>query len=262
MLKVSAALIGCSSVLVYYFLSVKLDSINRTEPLPESLLRIDNKLYDNIEWWSDRGPFRLLRLMNSARVPYFVEKLSGKSEVLDIGCGGGFVSESLSLAGFRVTGLDASMSSLVQARAHAEGVTEVRYIQGSAYALPFPDGSFDGVVISDVLEHLNDLNIVASEIFRVLRPGGVMVFDTINRTIFSYIGIFWLAQEIFPILPEQAHDWRLFIRPEELRMVFARFSTDISEWRGIEPVVGLSGFTSFRTSDDLSGSYAGYLVKM
>jgi hypothetical protein len=99
----------------------------------------------------------------------------------------------------------------------------------------------------------------------------VVVFDTINRSIFSYLAIFWIAQEIFPLIPPGAHDWQLFIRPTELLEIFARHKLvgEISEWKGLTPEFGfpderswMPGITGFRTSEDLSGSYAGYFVKL
>ena len=260
-LQISLLVLIFASI-VYWYIELKIAGVDRRRLLPENQLKIDNKLYDNVDWWNDQGSFRLLRLMNEARVPYFAGRLVRGSEILDIGCGGGFVSEPLSLLGFKVHGVDASAASLERARQHAQltGATNVRYSVMSAYELKFPDASFDGVVISDVLEHLNDLNLVASEISRILRPGGVVVFDTINRSVFSYVAIYWVAQEIFPILPAAAHDWQLFIQPAELIEIFGNHKLvgDVSEWKGLSPSWTLDHFI---TSENLDGSYAGFFVK-
>ena len=134
--------------------------------------------------------------MNEARIPYFDEALVrelGTTDrtavsLLDVGCGGGIATLALAELGYNITGIDVSKNSLETAR--AEGLrrqVKARFVQGSAYRIPFDDNSFDAIVCSDVLEHLHDLTTALAEVNRVLKPGGVYVFDTINRTWFSYI---------------------------------------------------------------------------
>ncbi len=110
------------------------------------------------------------------------------------------------------SGIDTSSKSIEHARAEAQrrDGLGLSYKVASAFQLPFPDQSFDVVLSSDVLEHLNDLRTTFSEIHRVLRPGGIFVFDTINRTLFSWVAIIRLAQDWFGYVPEAAHTWRLF----------------------------------------------------
>jgi len=251
-------------------------NFSRLEISPETT--IDNYFYDQVDWWKNSGPVSPLSKMNYVRVPYFARHLNISGKILDIGCGGGLVTEELAVMGFSITGMDMSENSLRQAGRHAEKsavALDVNYVQGNALHLPFSDGSFDGVVISDVLEHIEDLPRSISEISRVLRPGGVLVFDTINRTPFSFFGIYLIAQELFQIIPKNAHSPSLFIQPEELFLLLKRagFESTLDSWSGIvanlSPVKALrtwnanrliSGF--FESPTDLSGSYQGWARKV
>ena len=114
------------------------------------------------------------------------------------------------------------------------------FAEGSAYDLSaFPAASFDGVLMADVLEHLLDLPAAVREVRRVLRPGGVLVFDTINRTYKSYLFAVLLAQEVAAMVPPNTHDWRLFIKPHEMTFLLQAhgFLADTSTFRGMAPTV-------------------------
>lgn len=120
---------------------------------------------------------------------------------------------------YNVTGLDISEDSLNEARTESEKrnmPVKPTFVTGSAYELPFTNETFDVVVISDVLEHLHDLQLTVKEISRVLKPNGILVFDTISRTLYSYLFIWLGAQQILGLFPRDAHDWRMFITPEEM----------------------------------------------
>ncbi|EER01003.1 3-demethylubiquinone-9 3-methyltransferase, putative [Perkinsus marinus ATCC 50983] len=181
--------------------------------------------------------------MNVVRAPYFHRHLSkggkklSKGRYLDVGCGGGLLTEEMaSTYGYNITGIDISEASLQQARQHGRDIPNLHYQVGSVYDIPFPDNSFDGVIISDVLEHLLDLQGALTEIFRVLKPGGVLVFDTISRTMKSYVLLWLISQELLQvrepssasqfdyrvqIMYQGAHDWRLFITPQEMTHLLA-----------------------------------------
>lgn len=142
-------------------------------------------------------------------------------------------------------GIDPAAGAVQAAKAHAAktGVTACSYITGSAYSLPFDDEHFDGVVSSDVLEHLEDVPACLGEIFRVLKPGGVFVFDTISRTTFSWYYTVLIPQHLLRIMPRDAHDWRMYITPEELRRALKQAGFEVSsdaerpEWRGMGPTI-------------------------
>ena len=134
----------------------------------------DLSIYDSARWWDEDSSFSILRRMNLVRVPYFLSHFSnGAKTVIDIGCGGGFVAEDVTRAGnYSVTGFDISESSLEIARNHAKSQSlPISYRKGSIYAIPLPDASVDVVIVSDVLEHLDNIPGALKEIRRVLKPG-------------------------------------------------------------------------------------------
>jgi 2-polyprenyl-6-hydroxyphenyl methylase/3-demethylubiquinone-9 3-methyltransferase len=219
---------------------------DRLDALDPGRVTIDNDYYHEVgeSWWDPIGPLRALHDMNPARVSYFdttAQEAFGPDRsavrVLDIGCGGGLVSERMAALGYRVTGLDLSTGSIETARRHAaaQGV-EVEYRVGSAFDLPLADGSVDLVVVSDVLEHLHDLSAAIAQMSRVLRPGGLVVFDTVNRTAASWFKAILLSERVLRIVYPGTHNWSMFIRPDELRAAFAAHGLALTELRGLEPV--------------------------
>ena len=127
------------------------------------------------------------------------------------------MAEALSVRGATVTGIDPSEAAIAAARRHAEANgLEINYQVGSGESLPFANGVFDIVVCVDVLEHVEDLKRVLFEIRRVLRPHGIFLFDTINRTRMASFLMVTIGENVIGLLPPGTHDPALFIRPEEL----------------------------------------------
>lgn len=189
---------------------------------------IDNGLYDTMadSWWDESGVLHILRGLNPARFGYMRRilidelgiDLQGK-RTLDVGCGGGLLAEEFARLGCVVTGVDPSEKSLETARDHArqEGLA-IEYRQGVGEELPFPDGAFEIVYCCDTLEHVDDLGRVLGEISRVLKPGGVFLYDTINRTLESWLVMIKVFQDwdSTSLMPPDLHDWKMFIKPGEL----------------------------------------------
>jgi 2-polyprenyl-6-hydroxyphenyl methylase / 3-demethylubiquinone-9 3-methyltransferase len=195
---------------------------------------IDNAYYNRAGdlWWDERAPLSLLLALNPWRFGYYrtvLERLGidpHDQPTLDVGCGGGFLAEEFARLGCRVMGVDPSAPSLVTARAHAtqSGLT-INYRVGAGEALPCADAAFTIVYCCDVLEHVSDPRQVIGEIARVLKPGGIFLYDTINRTAISKLVLIKLAQEwkATRILDVALHDWNMFIRPAELRAMLAQY---------------------------------------
>ena len=190
--------------------------------------RLNLAMYDTgaEDWWTGRT--RWLRLLNNMvppRLSYFtpiVGDWHGKS-VLDLGCGGGFMAEPLAQRGARVIGVDPSAPAIAAAARHAkESGLSIDYRVGTGEQLPVADGAVDIVLCVDVLEHVRDLDAVIGEIRRVLKPGGLFLFDTINRTWLSKLVIVTLGEVVLRLGPRGTHDPALFIKPEELRAKLER----------------------------------------
>ena len=157
---------------------------------------------------------------------------------LDIGCGGGFLAEEFAALGCRVVGVDPSPVSIAAARGHAAARgLDIDYRVGPGERLPVPDSGFDLAYCCDVLEHVSDLDRVVSEAARVLKPDGLYLFDTINRTLKSRLLAIKVTQQwpLTRITDVALHDWDMFIKPAELAGVLARHGLEAAEIAGLGP---------------------------
>jgi len=227
--------------------------IDRTRPVPPARCSIDNEYYEGMDelWWDPAGPAAILHAINRPRVGFYLQELGSLAgrRVLDAGCGGGLVARELAAAGAEVVGVDRSLGSLGVARRAVgrrgpdpEGVPRsigsFRPAQGRLERLPFAAGSFDAVVAADVLEHLPDLPAAVAELVRVLAPGGSFVFDTVNRTPWSWFTAVFGLEQVLRMVPRGTHDWRLFIRPAELDRLLRRAGLAPVAVCGLSPKLG------------------------
>ncbi len=186
------------------------------------MTRNDLTIYDAAAegWWSDDIRWvRTLKNLVPGRLGWFDRHIdwTGRA-VLDLGCAGGFMAEALADRGARVTGIDPAARAIEAARAHAAAHgRDIAYDTGVGEALPYDAGAYDAVVCVDVLEHVADLTQVLAEVARVLRPGGLFLFDTINRNLLARLATVTVAEDILRLLPRGTHDPALFITPAELR---------------------------------------------
>jgi 2-polyprenyl-6-hydroxyphenyl methylase/3-demethylubiquinone-9 3-methyltransferase len=245
-------------------------TIDRTRPVPPARCSIDNEYYEGMDelWWDPAGPAAILHAINRPRVGFYLQQLGdvGGRRILDAGCGGGLVARELAAAGAEVVGVDRSLGSLGVARRATsrrgpaggvrgtpegcpggsrgsfEGVPRsvgcFRPAQGRLERLPFADGAFDAVVAADVLEHLPDLPAAVAELARVLRPRGSFLFDTVNRTPWSWFTAVFGLEQVLRMVPRGTHDWRLFIRPAELDRLLAGAGLAKVEVIGLAPRIG------------------------
>ncbi|MBI5445603.1 MAG: 3-demethylubiquinone-9 3-O-methyltransferase [Deltaproteobacteria bacterium] len=254
----------------------------------------DNTIYDRLadSWWEEQGVLGILRTaVNPARAEYFgrilSERLRGgprSARGLDVGCGGGILTEALARLGCTVVGIDRSRPSLRAARAHAAAQElPVGYFNALAEALPFEAASFDFVSCCDVLEHVTALRPVISEVARVLRPGGLFLYDTVNRTLRSNVVAIRFAQQWrwSRFLPPRVHEWRQFVKPRELTEVLEENGLEQRQILGMAPGAhplriallairlrrGRMSYSDFgkalryRLTADTSVSYLGYATR-
>ncbi len=185
-------------------------------------MRNDLTIYDRVadHWWSDDVRWvRTLKNLVPGRLRWFDRHIDWQNkDVLDLGCAGGFMAEAMAARGAHVTGIDPADAAIEAARRHArESGLRIAYDVGTGEALPYEAASFDAVVCVDVLEHVADLNKVLSETMRVLRPGGLFLFDTINRNPLARLVTIKVAEDLLRLLPRGTHDPAMFIKPHELR---------------------------------------------
>jgi 2-polyprenyl-6-hydroxyphenyl methylase/3-demethylubiquinone-9 3-methyltransferase len=212
--------------------------------------RIDNAVYgvQSDQWWQSESPwYQMIVTFDPARVGYakkiLIERLKidpKATAALEVGCGGGFMTEEMARMGFSTTGVDPSEPSLRVAAEHARrSGLDIRYRTGVGESLPFEDRSFGAVFCCDVLEHVRDLPKVISEISRVLKPGGVFYYNTLNRTWASLLGAIKVGQvwKRWAFFPPNLHVWRMFIKPGEMKSLLRQNGLEWKEHRGMMPDV-------------------------
>jgi 2-polyprenyl-6-hydroxyphenyl methylase / 3-demethylubiquinone-9 3-methyltransferase len=218
------------------------------QKVPEEVYnRINNEIYnqEGDKWWRTDFSLNLIKtVFNPIRVDY-AKKILNQREIiaegktaLEVGCGGGILCEEIARIGFITTGIDPAQQSVITASKHAsENGLKITYINGTGEKLPFPDNTCDIVLCCDVLEHVQDLPKVISEISRVLKPGGVFLYDTFNRTFLSNLVAIKILQEWkrWAIMPPHLHEWKMFIKPSEIKWLLLQNHLTWKEHRGIMP---------------------------
>jgi 2-polyprenyl-6-hydroxyphenyl methylase / 3-demethylubiquinone-9 3-methyltransferase len=182
------------------------------------------------EWWDPNGKFRPLHRQGPARLAFIRDALlshfgrTAKAltclkglSVLDVGCGGGLVSEPLSRLGAAVTGIDPTEETIAVARAHAEaqGLT-IDYRATTAEEVRAAGERFDAVICLEVIEHVPDVGAFLKTLADLVRPGGLLVVSTLNRTWKAYALAIVAAEYVLGWLPRGTHEWNRFVTPEEL----------------------------------------------
>jgi 2-polyprenyl-6-hydroxyphenyl methylase/3-demethylubiquinone-9 3-methyltransferase len=187
-------------------------------------------------WWDVDGESRPLHDLNPARVDYIAERVTLRgARVLDVGCGGGILSESLARAGARVTGIDLAPRVLEVARLHLyESQLEVDYRQISVEALAVESpAAFDAIACMEMLEHVPDPGSVIASCATLLKPGGRLFLSTLNRTPLAFGAAIVGAEYLANLLPRGTHHYARFIRPAELARALRGAGLVLEDLRGI-----------------------------
>jgi 2-polyprenyl-6-hydroxyphenyl methylase / 3-demethylubiquinone-9 3-methyltransferase len=219
----------------------------------EKVQEIDNSFYDEYgeRWYTAfDDPIALLRAENRVKFPWILKELHIHSHlgasILDVGCGGGFLSNELARNGYQVTGVDLSAESLRVAKAHDETNT-VKYQIADAYQLPFPDKSFDVLTAMDFLEHVDRPDLVIKEFSRVLKPKGLFFFHTFNRNPLAWLVVIKLLEWFVKNTPKNMHVIHLFIKPRELKEYCKGAGIEIYELKGVRPILSSITWKMIRT---------------
>lgn len=188
------------------------------------------------QWWDPRGPLRTLHEINPVRLAWVAghARLDG-ARVVDVGCGGGVLSEALARAGASVTGIDLAPDALVAARGHAaEHGLEIDYREVSAAELAArAPGSFDALTCMELIEHVPDPAALVRACADLLRPGGLAFFSTLSRTPKAYAQAVLAAEYALRLLPRRTHDYARFLRPAELAGLCRAAGLDVVDLSGL-----------------------------
>ncbi|MEY2890048.1 MAG: hypothetical protein RIQ30_1646 [Pseudomonadota bacterium] len=187
-------------------------------------------------WWDPTSEFKPLHAINPLRLGWIqsITNLQGK-RVLDVGCGGGILAESISKAGATVTGIDLSTKALKVAELHQlESGTSVRYLTISAEDLAKEESqSYDVVTCMEMLEHVPDPSSVVQACAKLCKPGGHIFFSTLNRNPKSYLFAIIGAEYILQLLPKGTHQYEKFIKPSELAQFTRAAGLEVIELKGM-----------------------------
>ncbi|OUW91606.1 MAG: bifunctional 3-demethylubiquinol 3-O-methyltransferase/2-polyprenyl-6-hydroxyphenol methylase [Gammaproteobacteria bacterium TMED234] len=188
------------------------------------------------DWWNENGDFKPLHVINPLRANYIKTKtdLTDKN-ILDVGCGGGILSEALHDFGGIVTGIDAAGPGIEVAKVHAkENNKNISYFEKTAEALNEEcSESYDIVTCLEVLEHVPDPKNLVKTCVSLLKPGGTLFLSTINRNPRSWITAIVGAEYIFKLLPKGTHEFSKFIKPSELGSFIRHANAELIETRGM-----------------------------
>ncbi len=198
------------------------------------------------EWWDPKGKFKPLHNFNPIRISYLKENiiknfnLQGKDKILsgikilDIGCGGGLLSEPMSRLGAEVFGMDASEKNIEVAKIHAKKSNlNIEYFCSSPEKFK-TDIKFDVILNMEIIEHVEDVDFFLESCSKLLKENGIMFVATLNKTLKSYIFAIVGAEYILKWLPIGTHKWSKFVKPEELIKITKKYNLTLNELRGVK----------------------------
>ena len=197
------------------------------------------------EWWDPEGKFKPLHKFNPIRIKYIKDniiysfKLKSKKKplqkinILDIGCGGGLLSEPMARLGANVTGIDASDKNIKIAKLHAKkNKLNINYFCSSPEKLKIKK-KFDVILNMEIIEHVEDINFFIKSCSKLLKKNGLMFVATLNKTLKSYVFAIIGAEYVLRWLPIGTHDWEKFVKPEDLKNILSKNNLKIEKIDGM-----------------------------
>ena len=197
------------------------------------------------EWWDPEGKFKPLHKFNPTRIKYIKEniinnfKLKNKSEplsgikILDIGCGGGLLSEPMSRMGANVTGIDASDKNIKIAKLHSKkNKLKIKYLCSSPEKLKI-ERKFDVILNMEIVEHVENIDFFLKSCSKLLKKNGLMFVATINKTLKSYVFAIVGAEYVLRWLPIGTHEWEKFVKPEDLKKILMKYDLSLYNLEGM-----------------------------
>jgi len=222
------------------------------------------------EWWNPEGKFKPLHKFNPIRIKYIKEniinnfKLKNKSKplsginILDIGCGGGLLSEPMSRLGANVTGIDASDKNIKIAKIHSKkDKLKINYLCSSPEKLGIQK-KFDVILNMEIVEHVEDIDFFLKSCSKLLKKNGLMFVATINKTLKSYAFAIVGAEYILRWLPIGTHEWEKFVKPDDLKKILIKYNLALDKLDGMNFNVIKDEWS---ISKDLSVNYIGKFIK-
>ena len=222
------------------------------------------------EWWDPEGKFKPLHKFNPTRIKYIKEniinnfKLKNKFRplsginILDIGCGGGLLSEPMSRMGANVTGIDASDKNIKIAKLHSKkNKLKINYLCSSPEKLKITK-KFDVILNMEIVEHVEDIDFFLKSCSKLLKKNGLMFVATINKTLKSYIFAIVGAEYVLRWLPIGTHEWEKFVKPEDLKKILMKYDLSLNKLEGMNFNIIKDEWSISR---DLSVNYIGKFIK-
>lgn len=207
-------------------------TINQTE--------IDHFTKDSAKWWDETGPFAPLHKLNPTRLTYLKQQIENRFDslknldILDIGCGGGLVSEPLTRLGASVTGIDGDAQAIQVAKDHAEqNNLKINYLTGDAEQLLKSKKRFDVVLALEIIEHVSNPESFTALLTQLVKPNGIIIMSTLNRTPQSYALGIVAAEYILGWVPKGTHTWSKFLKPSELNSMLRCHNFGITDITGL-----------------------------
>ena len=198
------------------------------------------------EWWDPEGKFKPLHKFNPTRISYIKESISNilkpkntkmpleKVKILDIGCGGGLLSEPMCRLGAEVVGIDASDKNIKVAKLHAEkNNLDIEYICASPENLK-TNTKFDVILNMEIIEHVENVNLFLETCSNLLKKNGIMFVATLNKTLKSYLFAIVGAEYILRWLPIGTHEWEKFVKPDDLIQILKKFNLKVDAIDGMK----------------------------